>query len=66
MIAARPTFPVIEARERPAHGDHTVLDEAGGKRLLRAHGVPVPTGAVCSSADAAVGRGGRARRARSR
>jgi acyl-CoA synthetase (NDP forming) len=29
-------------------------NEASGKRLLRAHGVPVPDGAVCSSAGAAV------------
>ncbi|MBV9922732.1 MAG: acetate--CoA ligase family protein, partial [Pseudonocardia sp.] len=35
--------------------DHrTVLDEAEGKRLLRVHGVRVPKGAVCTSADAAV------------
>jgi acetate---CoA ligase (ADP-forming) len=32
----------------------TVLNEATGKRLLRAHGVPVPEGAVCASAGAAV------------
>jgi acyl-CoA synthetase (NDP forming) len=39
-------------------GDHrartTVLNEATGKRLLRVHSVPVPEGAVCSSAGAAV------------
>jgi len=35
-------------------GAATVLDEAAGKRLLRAHGVPVPGGVVCASADAAV------------
>ena len=39
-------------------GDHrvgtTVLNEATGKRLLRTHGVPVPEGAVCTSAGAAV------------
>ncbi len=32
----------------------TVLSEAAGKGLLRRHGVPVPDGAVCTSADAAV------------
>jgi hypothetical protein len=32
----------------------TVLNEATGKRLLRTFGVPVPEGAVCSSAGAAV------------
>ena len=42
-------------------------DEATrAKRLLRDHGVPVPDGAVCASPDAAVGRGGRRSRARSR
>lgn len=38
-------------------GDHrgaTVLNEATGKRLLRTHAVPVPEGAVCVSAGAAV------------
>jgi acyl-CoA synthetase (NDP forming) len=54
MIAAKPTSSGIEARERPARDDQTVLDEAEGKRLLRAHGVPVPEGAVCTSAGAAV------------
>ena len=32
----------------------TVLNEATGKRLLRIHAVPVPEGAVCASAGAAV------------
>ena len=32
----------------------TVLNEATSKRLLRVHGVPVPDGAVCASAGAAV------------
>jgi acetate---CoA ligase (ADP-forming) len=38
---------------RPGRGT-TVLNEATGKRLLRTHGVPVPQGAVCASAGAAV------------
>ena len=41
------------ARRRRVRGT-TVLNEATGKRLLRVHGVPVPDGAVCASAGAAV------------
>ena len=39
---------------RGASAATTVLNEATGKRLLRVHGVPVPAGAVCASAGAAV------------
>jgi acetate---CoA ligase (ADP-forming) len=50
--AAHPAPPVAGPGGR-GQGD-TVLDEAAGKRLLRAHDVPVPAGVVCTSAEAAV------------
>jgi acyl-CoA synthetase (NDP forming) len=35
-------------------GGGAVVDESAAKRLLRDHGVPVPDGAVCTDAEAAV------------
>jgi acyl-CoA synthetase (NDP forming) len=64
--AAPPAYPVAgpegrgtapappQDRRLGAEGGATVLNEATGKRLLRLHGVPVPEGAVCASAGAAV------------
>jgi acyl-CoA synthetase (NDP forming) len=37
-----------------ASPDEAASDEVGAKRLLRDHGVPVPDGAVCADAEAAV------------
>jgi len=42
------------AGPRAGGGMKIALNEATGKRLLRMHGVPVPAGAVCASAGAAV------------
>ena len=50
---AGPAPPPVAGPEGRVRGT-TVLNEATSKRLLRVHGVPVPAGAVCASAGAAV------------
>ena len=50
---AVPAPPPVAGPEGRVRGT-TVLNEATSKRLLRVHGVPVPPGAVCASAGAAV------------
>ena len=50
---AGPAPPPVAGPEGRVRGA-TVLNEATSKRLLRVHGVPVPDGAVCASAGAAV------------
>ena len=50
---AGPAAPPVAGPEGRVGGT-TVLNEATSKRLLRVHGVPVPAGAVCASAGAAV------------
>ncbi|MFP5345945.1 MAG: acetate--CoA ligase family protein, partial [Actinomycetes bacterium] len=49
-----PLPPPVAGPDRRGCGT-TVLDEATGKQLLSRHGVPVPEGVVCGTADATVG-----------